>query len=423
MTLQFSQTSPGVHMATWEHPKSGIFRTAVIIESLETFTLYIDGEVVARDLPAYEQATTRAEIALNGSGARRLVAVAAGLVLFAVIGGSGVALSKLLTGPNDLATEPATGATVLKPRKSVRKTQPVTTVTISKVRVSAAHDQVVPASRSAVAVASAKPQPESTGVSGTTVSSAAKTPKKVATVKVVVDERVSSDQSVATGNRVFSASRPMFGAPAATPAGTQNEQRITLVPDTSPTPGDESIKDPATTSAEPASKTSARNLPATAEVQAGQMTPEARQEVASVPSEAETTQAAAVPLPDRNPLDTGDHVVFDETPASSARALAEPTEPKQIAVTPSKQTRTKRASKAKRQRSIRTSSNSARRKTRSAANKIRTRLRKTRHNRVVHNNGRVRLRVMSCMIGRCGWVYLNDRAAYIRFKRRQHLYR
>jgi len=114
MTLQFSETTPGIHMASWQHPKSGAYRTVVIIESLGSFTLYIDGESVASEIPTYEHAANRAEMVLTFTKSRKMVVMAGSLVLFAVVGGAAIGVSKLITGIADFAPAAAWSAQALE---------------------------------------------------------------------------------------------------------------------------------------------------------------------------------------------------------------------------------------------------------------------------------------------------------------------
>ena len=103
MTLNFAETSPGVHMAQLEDSSKGIFRTIVIIESLGKFTLYVDGEVALRDLPTFEAAASQADVILTKKGSRRMVQVATALVLLSVIGGTAVGAVNLLSGSSPMA--------------------------------------------------------------------------------------------------------------------------------------------------------------------------------------------------------------------------------------------------------------------------------------------------------------------------------
>ncbi|MGI9426615.1 MAG: hypothetical protein ACR2PA_25785 [Hyphomicrobiaceae bacterium] len=97
MTLNFEETTPGVHMAMWEGTKSKAARTVVIIESLGQFTLYIDGDVTARDLDTFESAVARAHANLSSNHARRMVKIAGGLVIVAALGGTAIGLGHLLS--------------------------------------------------------------------------------------------------------------------------------------------------------------------------------------------------------------------------------------------------------------------------------------------------------------------------------------
>ena len=78
-------------MAMWESPNSGNARTVVIIESLGQFTLYIDGDVAARDLDSFDTAASRAQTILTSGGSRRMVQMASALVVFAAVGGAAIA--------------------------------------------------------------------------------------------------------------------------------------------------------------------------------------------------------------------------------------------------------------------------------------------------------------------------------------------
>ena len=96
MELQFAKTAPGVMTASWTHPKKGRHYSIAIIESCDTQHLFIDGELIARELPTFEDAVTLARQKLESGRSSQLVRIASGLVLASVIGASIIVASKFM---------------------------------------------------------------------------------------------------------------------------------------------------------------------------------------------------------------------------------------------------------------------------------------------------------------------------------------
>ena len=99
MDLNFAQTAPGVMTASWMHPKSGRQYSVAIIESCDTQHLFIDGELVARELATFDDACTLAKQKLSAKQSTKLVRVAGALVLASVISASVIAASEFSLQP------------------------------------------------------------------------------------------------------------------------------------------------------------------------------------------------------------------------------------------------------------------------------------------------------------------------------------
>ena len=217
MALQFEETTPGVNMAVWENPKSGADRTVVIIESLNTFTLYVDGDVAARDLESFEEAAARAEVMLTAGGSRRMVQIASALVVLSVVGGAAIGATHLLSGTSDLAV--ASTANASESRNDVVSIAPApqNPVVINRTEAPA---PVKPTVVAQAQIGDAPPAP--TVAQPATVETAPAQPNA----------------------RVFSATRPAFGGRETTNTATSNqpatsqveEQQVAIAPSTAPNP-------------------------------------------------------------------------------------------------------------------------------------------------------------------------------------------
>jgi hypothetical protein len=96
MDLNFAKTAPGVMTANWMHPKTGRQYSVAIIESCDTQHLFIDGELVARELATFDDAVALAKQKLASKQPSKLVRVAAALVIASAIGASVIAASKFM---------------------------------------------------------------------------------------------------------------------------------------------------------------------------------------------------------------------------------------------------------------------------------------------------------------------------------------
>jgi hypothetical protein len=96
MDLNFAKTAPGVMTANWMHPKTGRQYSVAIIESCDTQHLFIDGELVARELATFDDAVALAKQKLASKQPSKLVRIAAALVIASAIGASVIAASKFM---------------------------------------------------------------------------------------------------------------------------------------------------------------------------------------------------------------------------------------------------------------------------------------------------------------------------------------
>ena len=221
MTLKFTETSPGVHTAEQNDPARSAVRKVVIIENLNKFTIYVDGEMVLRDLPTFEAAAAHANASLTKNGSRRMVQIAAALVLLSVVGGTAVGASNLLArvSPQALASieqsyasassqaETAVAAKAppaqsTTPTGTGRSPSPVPVVIINAPQPQSANDEPGSDERSARGVENALSATTSTDSTGQL---------STETVGAQAGEPERSDR------RIFSATRPVYaGVPAPT---------------------------------------------------------------------------------------------------------------------------------------------------------------------------------------------------------------
>jgi hypothetical protein len=96
MELNFAKTAPGVMSASWTHPKKGRQVSIAIIESCDTQHLFIDGELIARDLPTFDDAVTLAKQRVNATQAPGLVRIAGAFVAASLIGASVFVAAKFM---------------------------------------------------------------------------------------------------------------------------------------------------------------------------------------------------------------------------------------------------------------------------------------------------------------------------------------
>ena len=177
-------------MASWEGPQKGNFRTAVIIESLGQFTLYIDSDAIAVNLDSFETAVERANSFAASGGSNRMIKIAAGLVAVAVIGGAAVGVMNFMSDSSGVAiaavTEPAkevvtTTYKAPTPVKTIVAPKPAPKVVYTKPRV--------PASTGSIKVETAKSSNDTATSNDETVT-------------------VTKPSQITTGTRVYSASNP-----------------------------------------------------------------------------------------------------------------------------------------------------------------------------------------------------------------------
>ena len=454
MTLNFAETSPGVHMAQLEDASKGTFRTIVIIESLGKFTLYVDGEVALRDLPTFEAAASQADVILTKKGSRRMVQVAAGLVLLSVIGGSAVGAVNLLSGSSPLAiasaiqskyaamtkTESAVASTTQTEQSTtsiVRTKSPVSTVTINAPQSEPA--DVAPASQQAEAspIRTIPSPSSSSGQEETQSVEISSTPASAQTAPVSNDtadqesppaESAKTAEAPKSDRRIFSATRPVFGgvrppeaegsATVVTTASPVPEAPATT-PDTADAQESENAPNPyATTAAAPQVETP--NAPATEPANVA--------ETEAEPAEGDAPAVVAIPLPNKNPLGGGSGTSTStnagQAPARVAIVPQQDAEPASQDASPAAAQSTDTAERqqpiypitaaprrAEKQRAF-----GQRKKTRRIKN-AKKRRNARRHARRHARRGRV----MRCMYGGCRWVKVDgyyDR----QYRRHRHLY-
>ena len=96
MSLEFTKTAPGVMVASWPHQKSGRVHSIAIIESIDAWNTFIDGEWIARDQPTFEDAVAVAEMKLKRKRSSNMIRVAGVLLLAVILGASAVVASKFM---------------------------------------------------------------------------------------------------------------------------------------------------------------------------------------------------------------------------------------------------------------------------------------------------------------------------------------
>ena len=208
MTLHFEETTPGVHMAMWENPNSGNARTVVVIESLGQFTLYIDGDVAARDLESFEAAVARAQSTLTSGGSRRMVQMASALVVFAAVGGAAIGVTHLMSGASGIASAVTaeTQAIVKDVTGSAKKVAETQFTTFKRVKPR----------NQPIVVSSIEPTSTSAAVSNETPVESVAINSTIPARTDQAEARIESSPSNVkapvepAGPRVFSATRPVF---------------------------------------------------------------------------------------------------------------------------------------------------------------------------------------------------------------------
>ena len=402
MTIQFSETSPGVHMATWENPSTGIFRTVTIIESLEKFTLYIDGEVVARDLDTFAAAEGQASLRLTAGRSKRMVQVAAVLVAFVAIGGGVIGLSKLMTGASDIAlatvSQPANAAQADKitgsPVTTLRTAKPaaVTTVSRSSTKVAAVQKPLALSLEAGLQQA-----PQTTAVVINDNAAADNSESTIVEANEVEATPIAPTTQPAPAPRVFSASRPALTsakpapAPVTTPVSVREATNAISentvagpVATTTSVTQREDRPDETTTDAVTAQ---VQNEPATEQPLTGPG-------ILAVPLPTQKPAVAiARPTMETSTIATAALQPFKVAPADTANT-SDATSTSQMTTSSDNHTTARQLAPASNYRAVTKAKKSKKKATRKAKNRRKSRSRR-RH---------TRRRVMRCMYGGCRWV-------------------
>ena len=453
MTLNFTETSPGVHMAQLEDSSKGTFRTIVIIESLGKFTLYIDGEVALRDLPTFEAAAAQADAILTSKGSRRMVQAAVALVLLSVIGGSAVGAANMLSGSSVLAlassvqsaiagaprTESAVASAAQGQQSTtsiVRSRSPVSTVVINAPKSETA-ESVTPVSEPRTAspvrnvpltpAPSAQDEPQSAQISPAPApSTTAQSPTDTAGKQAQGTDNAKAVEPAIPDRRIFSATRPVFGGRP--PAAEGSATVVTTAPAVVEQPAqsqetadaqkvEEAPNPYATTTAAP--KPAEANEPASEPAQVAETEPQT--------GEAEGLQVTAVPLPDKNPLGGNAEVAARTNSAqtSTTVAIVPQRDTAPAAQEPSAVAQSDEPAVGQQPIYPITAAPHRAEKNRAFGQRKKARhTRKARKHRKARRHGRRharRGRVMRCMYGGCRWVKAGgyyDR----QYRRHRHLY-
>ncbi len=394
MTLHFEETTPGVHMAMWENPNSGNARTVIIIESLGQFTLYIDGDVAARDMDSFETAASRAQSMLTSGGSRRMVQMASAMVVFAAVGGAAIGLTHLMSGTSGIASAvTADTQSIVKDvtagEKKTAETQFTTFKRVTPQSKPIVVSSIEPTSTSASVPAAA---PVSPVVINSTLP--AQTEPSEAKIENTSEQTLDTPAQPAAP-RIFSATRPVFvDRPA--------QQPVAKV---------EQAASPVSTQS---STLAAADEPRPAKPTNVAIGNEASTEIAAADPQSNMIEPEALPLPDRNPLPRFaalEKVEKDDDgfgPATSAPAVQVAPSPYQTNAMPARKKRTAEAAYQKmmeRAAAKRRAKLEKRRRTLKAkANAKRKVVKKKSTKKVRRTVRRKSRRVMRCMIGGCRWV-------------------
>lgn len=117
MTLQFTETAPGVHTGSVTDPRTQEIHNVAIIESCNAWQVFVDGEPKYRDLPSFREAVATVEQSASASKrsfpVAKLVAVVTSLSL---LGAGSFAAAKFLdseaAGLGEIASKARPGAVV-----------------------------------------------------------------------------------------------------------------------------------------------------------------------------------------------------------------------------------------------------------------------------------------------------------------------
>lgn len=97
MTLQFTETAPGVHTGSVTDPRTNETHNVAIIESCDAWQVFVDGEPKYRDLPSFREAV--ATIEQSASASKRsfpIVKLATVVASFSLLGAGSFAAAKFL---------------------------------------------------------------------------------------------------------------------------------------------------------------------------------------------------------------------------------------------------------------------------------------------------------------------------------------
>ncbi len=196
MELNFAKTAPGVMTASWTHPKKGRQYSVAIIESCDTQHLFIDGELIARELPNFDDAVTLAKQKLNTTQSSQLVRIAGALVIASVIGASVVVASKYLPAitPAEIA---AAASTITSDTKSSSAQNDGAAPTVIATKIQAVSKPTI-----AETTPAAAPTVEKTAGSSEHVTASNAETKEQSPLASAVEE---SDNAETEGRRRFSA--------------------------------------------------------------------------------------------------------------------------------------------------------------------------------------------------------------------------
>ena len=96
MTLQFTETAPGVHTTTLVNPKSDVRHNIAVIESCGAYQVFVDGELAVRDLASFQAAVDAATAYMSAPKTSYMVRAAGMLVILSIVGATTVAVSKFI---------------------------------------------------------------------------------------------------------------------------------------------------------------------------------------------------------------------------------------------------------------------------------------------------------------------------------------
>lgn len=157
MALQFTETAPGVHTATWTNPKNQQRQNIAVIESCDAFQLFIDGELSVRDLPSFKAAVAQAESNFKSGSSSRMVRAAGFLVLVSVVGATAIGAAKLLSADLTADAASAPKAAAAPPVRKFARVKPKGSATRIE---SQARSPKPPVAQVVTTVASVKPPVE-----------------------------------------------------------------------------------------------------------------------------------------------------------------------------------------------------------------------------------------------------------------------